>query len=62
MGAVVEAVDEGFVFVGHTDPAAKVEYRIGVIQGQNFQVGFQFLEAFPDTRRIAFVGFCVGAV
>ena len=32
----MEAVDEGFVFVGYADPAAKVEYRIIVIQGQDF--------------------------
>lgn len=31
----MEAVDEGFVFVGYTDPAAEVEYYIVVILGQD---------------------------
>ena len=62
LDAVMETVDEGLVFVGYADPAAEIEYRIVVIQGQDFQIILQFFEAFPDSRWVGFVRFCVGAV
>ena len=58
----MEAVDKGLMFVGYADPAAEVEYRIVVIQGQNLQVILQFLKAVSDAWRVVFVGFCVGSV
>ena len=60
--AVVEAVDESFAFIGYTDPAAEVEYRIVVIQGQDLQVILQFFESFSDARWIVFMGFRIGSV
>ena len=62
LNAVMEAVDEGFVFIGYADPAAEVEYCVVVIQGQDLQITLQFFEAFPDAWRVVFVGFRIGAV
>ena len=62
MESILEAIYEGFAFIGHADPAAKVEHRIVIVQGQNLQKGLQFFEAFPDAWRVVFVGFCVGTV
>ena len=62
MESILEAIYEGFVFIGHADPAAEVEYLIIVIQRQDFQIILQFFESFLDARRIVFVGFCVGSV
>ena len=58
---VVEAVDEGFVFIGCTEAAAEIEYGVVIIQRQVFQQFIQFPEAIPDVRRIGFVGFLIGS-
>ena len=57
--AVVDAVEEGFVFVGCAEAAAKVENSIVVLQRQPVQKGIQFLEAVPYVRWVGFVGFLV---
>jgi hypothetical protein len=56
--SILEAIYEGFVFIGHADPAAKVEHRIVIVQGQNLQKGLQFFDVFPDAWWIVFMGFC----
>ena len=48
--------------IGYTDPATEIEYRIVIIQGQDFQIILQFFEAITDSRRVVFAGFRIGAV
>ena len=60
--AVVEAVEEGFVFVRRAEAAAQVEDGVVVLQGYAIQKGIQFFEAVPYVRGIGFVGFLVGSV
>ena len=62
MCAVLEAVEEGFIFVGGTELATEVPYGIVILQGQLTQKVVQFLEAVADFRWVGFVGFCVGLV
>ena len=58
----MEAVEEGFVFICRAEAATKVKDGVVVIQRQMPQEVIQFFEAFPDVRRIGFVGFLVGPV
>ena len=60
--AVLETVEEGFVFIGGAELATEVPYGIVILQGQLTQKVVQFLEAVADLRWVGFVGFCVGLV
>ena len=51
----MEAVDEGFAFIGCTKAAAQIPYRIVIIQRKLPQVSIQFLEAIFNFWWIGFV-------
>ena len=55
----MEAVEEGFVFVGRAKAAAQVEDGVVIIQRQMSKEGIQFFEPVPYVRRVGFVGFLV---
>lgn len=56
----MEAVDEGFVFIGGAELAAEIPYGIIIFQRQAAQEVVQFLKAFADLRWVTFVGLCIG--
>ena len=60
--AVLQAVEEGFVFLGGAEAAAEIEDGVIIVQGQSFRNALQFCEAGLDLRQVGLVGLCVGLV
>ena len=60
--SVLEAVEEGFVFIGGTEAAAEVEHCVIIIQRQRTEKVLQLFEPLPNLRWVGFVGLRVGLI
>ena len=58
----MEAINEGFMLIGTTEPTTESKDSVVVLQRESAEEPFQLLKTIVDVRRVAFVGFCVGLV